>query len=357
MFKHGMGGIDLNADDILGRLSERRASEIAVVDSHTAGESTRVVLGGMPEPPPGSVADVRAWMQREADHLRRFLTSEPRGHRDLVGAWITEPRAEGADFGVVFMDAKRYPFACGTATVGAITTMIELGLTSPRGDRGEVVVDTPAGLVRAYAEREGARVRAVGFEMVPSCVLERAIPLELAGGERARADIVFVGGCLVLVSAADVPFPLAAESARDIVALGEAVIAAANQQRAPVHPISGEGATIDGCVFYDPSGDPDRRGAGAVVYGASHLDRSPCGTGTAAKMTRLYERGELALGERYENRGVLGTAFDGWLVEEALVGSRAGVRARIRASAQLVGMSALYLDPADPFPEGYLLPP
>ncbi len=348
---------DLGMGELLRRLP-RQPGEIAVVDSHTAGESTRVVLGGMPAPPKcESIADIRLWMQREADHARRLVTREPRGHRDIVGAWITAPRAEGADFGVVFMDAKRYPFACGTATVGAITTMIELGLATPRGERGEVVVDTPAGLVRAYAQLEGPRVRAVVLELVPSCVLADSVSLELAGGKRARACMVFVGGCLALVSTSDLQVPLAPDRATDIVAFGDAVVAAANDQHALSHPITGEAATVDGCVLYDPGGDAERRGAGAVVYGASHLDRSPCGTGTAAKMTRLFERGELSLGERYENRGILGTSFEGWLTEEVAVGSRRGVRAQIQTSAQLVGLGALFLDPADPFPDGYLLPP
>jgi proline racemase len=347
-------GLDLS--ELRNRLDARFQRRVLAVDSHTAGESTRVILGGLRAPDTlASVAQMRAWMQREADDLRRFITHPPRGHRDLVGAWITPPRAAGADFGVVFMDARRYPMACGTATVGAITTMVELGLVEPRGGAGEIAVDTPAGLVRARVRQEGGRAASVELQMMASCVVAEALPLALESGE-VEAEVIYVGGCLALVSSESMPCPLEPERAAEIVGFGEAVIAAANRARAIAHPITGEPTTIDGCVIFDPADDASRRGRGAVVYGAAHLDRSPCGTGTAAKMTRLYRRGELALGERYENRGILDTVFEGYLAEEAPVGDHAGVRAHIRTSAQLVSVGELLADPSDPFPSGFLLP-
>ncbi len=339
------------------RFAARSARRIKAVDSHTAGESTRVILDGMPEPPAGApAAEIRTWMQREADAWRRLLVCEPRGHRDLVGAWITPAPTSETDFGVVFMDARRYPFACGTATVGAITAMVELGLAEPRGDKGEIALDTPAGIVRARVQRDGDRVASVELEMVSSCVVAEALSLDLGALGRVVADVVYVGGCLALVSSEALPCALDPEHAADIVAFGERVIAAGNDQHALAHPISGDATTVDGCVIFDPAADAARRGRGAVVYGAAHLDRSPCGTGTAAKMTRLYARGELDLGERYENRGILDTAFTGHLAETVSVGATAGVRAHIRASAQIVKMCELVADPADPFPDGFLLP-
>lgn len=348
--------LDLTLSELARRMPERLTSRLTTVDSHTAGESTRVVLGGMPRPNGlRSMAEVRSWLAEEHDHLRRYLTREPRGHRDLVGAWVTEPRAQGADFGVVFMDARRYPFACGTATVGAITTLVELGLVTPRGADGAVVVDTPAGDVAARVAMDGGRVASVTLRMMPSFVEVEEAALDLGPLGRVEAAVVFVGGYLALVDARRLGLALEPQRAPDLASIGDAVVAAASAQLDVRHPTEDRAATIDGAVLYDPSGDDARRGYGTVVYGASHVDRSPCGTGTTAKMTRLHRLGRLGIDEVYESRGILGTTFEGRLVLELEVGGRPAVQAEITAAAQIVGLHELRLDEADPFPDGFVL--
>lgn len=350
-----MSALELTLSELASRLPERLGRAITAVDSHTAGESTRVLFGGMPRPDGlASMADVRRWLGSEHDDVRRFVTREPRGHRDLVGAWVTEPCDPSADFGVVFMDAQRYPFACGTATVGAVTTLVELGLVTPR--EGEVVVDTPAGPVVARVAVEEGRARAVTLTMMPSFVQAESVPLALDDGRRVDATVVFIGGYLALVDAAQLGLTIDPCHAPDIAAAGDAIVAAANAQHTVHAPSGRERTTVDGAVLYDPSGDAERRGFGTVVYGASHVDRSPCGTGTTAKMTRLHHLGRLAIGETYASRGILGTTFEGRLVRETTAGDWPAVQGEISASAHIVGVHELRLDgDADPFPDGFLL--
>lgn len=339
--------------DLLGRLPAHLGRRVTIVDSHTGGEQTRVVLGGVAAMD-GDAREKRRLLAGDHDQLRRYIAFEPRGHRDLVGAWVSPTPVPGAACAIVFMDAGRYPYACGTAIVGAVTTLVELGLAEPDADTGALRLDTPGGPVDTFVERDGDRVSAVAFELV-AAVLPRPAPAPVLGRAPIEADVVFVGGALALVSTDQLDVAIMPARAGELARLGEAILAAAHHGWSVTHPVTGEPATVDGVVFYDPSGHAEHRGSGAVMYGAAHIDRSPCGTGTAAKMALLYRRGELALEDRFENRGITGTCFAGEPVADETLGTTPALRVRIRATAHITGIGVLCADAdRDPFAGGFL---
>jgi proline racemase len=347
------------------------------VDSHTAGEATRLVIDGLPPIPGQTINDKRLYISEHLDYVRLLLAREPRGHRDTLAAIVTEPVSEGAAFGVVFMDACRYPYMCGHGTIGAVTTLIEMGWLEAQEPETVVIVDSPSGPVHTRARvrretlasdqrgqdrrpRERLRVESVAIQMESAFAFSLDQPLEVPGLGRITVDISFAGGFFAMVSADEVGLALTPENGPELARLGMLIIEAGNQQLKVQHPTRPYINTIDVAEFYDPAGHS--RGGGtrpvgknAVIYGEAHVDRSPCGTGTSAKMALLHRRGELALNQPFFNEGILGTTFEGRLVAETMVGDLPAVVPEVRGSAHVTGVHQFVLDPWDPFPQGFLL--
>ncbi|MBL7063878.1 MAG: proline racemase family protein [Anaerolineae bacterium] len=349
--------------NIAQQLLEQFPDRLVTIDSHTAGEPTRLIVGGVPPIPGETIADKRLYLMREWDHIRLQLTSEPRGHRDMIAALVTEPTTEGADFGLIYMDARRYPYLCGHATIGAVTTLVEAGAVEAVEPETLVTIDTPSGPATAVAHVQGQKVESVTIRLSPSFVYGENQPLNVPGLGRIQVDTVCVGGFFAMVSAEQIGLALKPENAGRLIELGMAIIESANEQLTVCHPARPEVTTVDVTEFYDLSGHRQGRGLSAVIYGESHIDRSPCGTGTSAKMALLHHRGQLALNQPYINAGILGTTFEGRLVAETMVGDPStgsgqalpAVVPEVRGSAHVTGVHQFVLDPRDPFPRGFLL--
>jgi len=338
------------------KLLELLPDQIITIDSHTAGEPTRLIVGGVPPIPGQTVADKRLYLIREWDHIRLQLTREPRGHRDMIAALVTEPVSEGADFGLIYMDARRYPYLCGHATIGAVTTLIEAGAVEAVGPETRVTIDTPSGPATATAHVQGGRVESVTIQLAPSFLYREGQPLDVPGLGRIEVDTVCVGGFFAMVSADQIGLELKPENARRLIELGMTIIDEANAQLTVRHPTRPEVTTVDVTEFYTGGEDEHGlKGSSAVIYGASHIDRSPCGTGTSAKMALLHHRVQLALNQDYVNTGILGTTFEGRLVEETMVGELPAVVPQVRGSAHVTGVHRFAVTPDDPFPEGFLI--
>ena len=336
-------------------------NQIIAVDSHTAGEPTRLVVGGLPPLPGDTVNDKRLYLQEHYDEARLLLTREPRGHRDMFGAVVTEPNSPDGDFGLIYMDARRYPYMCGHATIGAVTTFLEMGWLPVAAEATEqtVVVDTPSGPVptRAFLRRDAdgrVRVDSVAIRLVPSFVQTTERPLTVPGVGTFRVDLVCVGGYFAMISADQIEIALTAAKAPALARLGMAVIAAANEQLSIEHPTRPWVNTVDVTEIYEPHRGRDAPTRSAVVYGESHVDRSPCGTGTSAKMALYHHQGELAVGETIISEGLLGTTFRGRIVDTTTVGDRPAIVPEIRGSAHLTGLHRFFVRDDDPFPEGFL---
>jgi len=341
---------------------ERFGDPLVTVDSHTAGEPTRLVVGGLPRLPGETINDKRLYVSEKLDHVRLLLTREPRGHRDMFGAIITEPTSEDGDFGLIFMDAVRYPYMCGHGTIGAVTCFIEMGwLDVPAtADQMTIKVDTPSGQVKAQAdlrrtENGQVRVRSVAIQLESAFTYQEGVPLMVPGFGDFRVDLVAAGGFFAMVSSDQIEMDLSAENARSLAALGMAIIEAGNEQLTVQHPDHSYVDTIDVTEFYDPDGHPPARGCNAVVYGDHHVDRSPCGTGTSAKMALLHARGQMALGDVLINEGLLGSTFEGRIIEETRVGTYSAIVPEIRGTAHLTGLHRFVVQDDDPFRMGFLL--
>jgi proline racemase len=344
----------LNLDRIATGFLSRFKNRMVTIDSHTQGEPTRLLVGGMGFLTGKTIKDKRDDFESRFDPVRTLLTREPRGHRGIMAAVVTEPVSENGDFGLFYMDARRYPYLCGHATIGAVASLIETGALEAGDGERDIIVDTPSGPLSAHARVREGRVESVAIDMVPAFVFATGQTLEVPGFGPLPLDLVCVGGFFAMVSAPAIGIDLVPANSHRLISLGMAVIEAANQAFSVRHPERPEVATVDVTEFYaEDSGG--HSGRNVVIYGESHMDRSPCGTGTTAKMTLLHHRGRLAPGEIYKNASPLGTVFEGRVIETVSVGEFNGIVAQIRGNAQITGFHQFVVDPRDPFQQGFLL--
>jgi proline racemase len=349
----------LELDRIAEGFIKRYPKRLLTIDSHTQGEPTRLLVGGLTRLPGETMLAKRTYFESHHDAVRKQLTREPRGHRGIMAAVVTEPVSPAGDFGLFYMDARRYPYLCGHATIGAVASLVAAGaLSAPEGE-SVITVDTPSGPMAAHTLVQAGRVVSVAIDMVPSFVFDTDLAVTVPGYDRLPVDLVCVGGFFAMVAARALGLAPTAANSHKLVPLGMAVIEAANRAFTVLHPQRPEVASVDVTEFYEEGHHEEGRqgstGRGLVVYGEFHMDRSPCGTGTAAKMTLLHHRGALEPGEVYRNRSPLGTVFEGRIVDTVKIGPFDGIVAQIRGNAQITGHHQFVLDPHDPFPEGYLL--
>ena len=320
---------------------------VRAVDSHTEGMPTRVVVDGVGELPGATMRERQAWLARERDGLRGMLMREPRGHAAMSGAILQRPTRSGADFGVIFVEVSGYLPMCGHGTIGVATTLVAEGLVEVREPETTIRLDVPAGLVEARVRVEDGRAVAVTIRNVPSFLY--ASDQEAAG---IAFDLAFGGNFFAIADAAAAGLEVEPENAAVLVAAGLELMAAVGD---PVHP---EDPTIHGChhVIWTAPPRPGADGRAATAIHPGWLDRSPCGTGTSARLAQLHARGELALGTEFVHESILGTRFTGRLVEAAAeVGGRPAVVPEITGRAWITGRGDYLLDPDDPFPAGFEL--
>ena len=339
---------------------------VETVDSHTAGECTRLVTGGLPPIPGKTVAEKLAYVEDHLPWVPGFLLLEPRGHKDMFGAILVPPCSPEADIGVLFMDNQGYEPMCGHAVIGTVTTVLEMGMFEMSDPETCIVLDTPSGLVRAYAQTVEGRVGSVSFENVPAFVYRSDLVLSVpeVGDVRGRtinvrADIVFGGLFFVFVDARGIEIELVPENAARLADLGMRILTVANEHVAVRHPdLPHIDRIIDLRFYVEPGGDgADSRNV--VILGDHMVDRSPCGTGTSAETALRYARGRLRLGESFVTESIIGTRFTGQAVAETQVGNGTevfpAVVPRITGRAYVTGFHRFALDPEDPFPEGFRL--
>jgi proline racemase len=332
----------------------RAARYLAAVDSHTEGMPTRVVTGGVGPIPGATMLERKLHFEAEMDHLRLLLMREPRGHSAMSGAILQPPTREDADWGVLFIEVSGCLPMCGHGTIGVATVLVESGMVEVTEPETVIALDTPAGLVRVRVAVEDGRATAVTLRNVPSFLLGRDRTVEVEGLGELTYDMAFGGNFYALLPAAAAGVEVDSAASDELIERGLAIMAAINRADMPVHP---EDARIAGCrhvVFHAPGADgAHARNATSIEPG--WLDRSPCGTGTCARMASLHARGELALGEAFVNESVIGTRFTGRLVQATTVGALPAVVPEITGRAWVTGMGQYLLDPSDPFPAGFAL--
>ncbi|WP_432974581.1 proline racemase family protein [Dactylosporangium sp. CA-233914] len=335
-----------------------RANRVfAAVDSHTEGMPTRVITGGVGVIPGGTMADRRRYFLDNLDHLRTLLMYEPRGHGAMSGAILQPPTRPDADWGVLYIEVSGCLPMCGHGTIGVATVLVETGMVTVTEPVTEIRLDTPAGLVVAEVQVSDGHADAVTLRNVPSFAYELDAVVETASFGPVRLDVAFGGNfyAIVELDALGIPFtPAEAPARQRLLDAGLEIMDAVTEQVAPKHP---EQPEISGChhVYLAAPGSNAITSRHAMAIHPGWFDRSPCGTGTSARMAQLHARGELALDADFVNESIIGSRFVGRLVGTTTVGGRPAVLPTVTGRAWITGMGQYLLDPTDPFPAGFLL--
>ncbi|MEV5754771.1 proline racemase family protein [Actinoallomurus sp. NPDC052308] len=325
------------------------------VDSHTEGMPTRVVTGGVGVIPGATMFERRAYFMEHLDHIRTLLMYEPRGHASMSGAILQPPTRPDADYGVLYIEVSGCLPMCGHGTIGVATVLVETGMVEVTEPVTTIRLDTPAGLVvTEVAVRDGA-AKSVTIRNVPSFVDALDQTVDVPGIGPVTYDMAYGGNFYAILPIERVGLPFDRERKNDILSAGLATMAAINEQRRPVHP---ENPDIAGChhVQFVAPGSDAKHSRHAMAIHPGWFDRSPCGTGTSARLAQLHARGELAPGAEFVNESFIGSRFIGRIAEETTVaGSRPAIVPAITGRAWVTGTAQYLLDPDDPFPEGFLL--
>lgn len=327
---------------------------VQAVDSHTEGMPTRVITGGVGVFPGETMAQRRQWFIDHNDDMRTWLMYEPRGHASMSGAILQPPTRPDADFGVLFIEVSGLLPMCGHGTMGTATVLVETGMVPAVEPITTIRLDTPAGLVVAgVAVRDGG-AESVTLTMVPSFCLGLDRTVEVDGFGTVRYDMAFGGNFYAIVNLDEVKLPFDRSERDRLLAAGLAIMDAINEQDRPEHP---ERPDISGChhVYLEAPGSTARYSRHAMAIWPGWFDRSPCGTGTSARIAQLHARGELAVGDRFVNESFIGSQFAGTIAETTTVGGLPAVIPRVTGRAWITGMGQYVLDPTDPFPAGFLV--
>jgi proline racemase len=333
---------------------------IRSIDAHAAGEPLRLVTEGLPSPEGASMLEKRTWAMKRLDHLRMSIMLEPRGHTDMYGALLTEPVSPDAHAGILFMHNQGWSTMCGHGIIAVTTIAIERGLIwSAREGKPATVdlrYDTPAGPVnaRAHLAHHGSavRVESVAFRNVPSFVFEPAVRVVI-GGRRIPVDVAFGGAFYAIVDAEAAGLPIDSAHLPELRKLGMAIAREVETLRRIVHPDDAGLEGIYGTIFTAPAHLPEAHLRNVTIFADAEVDRSPCGTGTAAVMAVLNDMGLLVDDLPFVHESIVGTTFTGRIVERLLVGERQAIVPEIEGSAWITGEHAFLIDGDDPLRAGF----
>jgi proline racemase len=329
--------------------------EVSTVDFHCGGEPFRIVTDGVGLLKGATILEKRRDAAERLDEIRRLLVNEPRGHADMYGCFVTEPDDEGADLGVVFFHNEGYSTACGHGTIALVTWALESGRIPIAQPETEVIVDVPSGRLACVARAEGGRVLAVRFRNVPSFVLARDLTVDTTRGP-VTLDIAYGGA---FYASLDAPrHGLAVEPSRlpELIALQRELRPAIEAAVEVVHPLEPELRGIYGVIFFQAEADgPPLAQRNVADFADGEVDRSPCGSGTSARLAVLQARGELSIGDELRHLSIVGTEFRGRILASAEVAGRLAVSTEIEGAAHLTGYHRFVLEDRDPLGTGFLL--
>jgi proline racemase len=338
---------------------------LETVEVHAEGEPGRVVMNAGEFVVGATMAERLAYCRDNLDDVRKLLLHEPRGYPGLCGVFIVPPVETGSHFGIIVLEQGGFTPMSGSNTMCAVTAVLESGMIPVQEPVTEVQIDTPVGVVQAVTRVERGRVRAVTVLNVPAFVVDLDVPLEVPGVGTVQADIVFGGQFFAQVRAADLGVELVPENGRELVRLGAVIKIAALEQTTVVHPVNPEINRINLVMLHSGGRQPGREDRNTVIITNGELraddpttwtgalDRSPCGTGTSARMAALYARGQLAILEDFHHRSIVGSEFVGRLRGVAELAGRPAVLPTITGGAWVTGRARWSVDDADIFPTGF----
>ena len=332
----------------------RARRQITVVGCHAGGEVGNVVVGGV-LPPPGATVFEQMQSLAADDSLRRLLLREPRGSVAVHANLVVPPTRDDCDAGYIIMEPTEYPAMSGSNTICVATVLLETGMVEMREPETTLRLEAPAGVVEVRAACRDGRCESIELTNVP-CFADRIdAPLEVDGLGTLTVDVAFGGMWYAIADASALGFELVPAEARELSLAGERIRAAAREQLPCAHPENPAIAGVSIVQIAEPWQGVGAVSRNAVVVAPGRLDRSATGTGLSARMAALHARGLMKAGDAMTAASVIGSTFDGRIVSETTVGDRAAIVPAIRGSAWITGVTQVYVDPDDPFPEGYLL--
>lgn len=324
------------------------------VDAHTCGNPVRVVVGGGPILPHVSMAEKRQIFLRDHDWVRKALMFEPRGHDVMSGTILYPPSREDCDIGVLFIEVSGCLPMCGHGTIGTVTAALEEGLVVPR-EEGKLAIEAPAGRVAIEYVRNGQYVEQVRLYNVASYLHASDVEIEVPELGRLSIDLSYGGNYYVIIEPQANWAGLDDMSARDIVSLSPKIRHAVQERLAPVHPEDDRIVGVSHVMWCDAPRNPRAHARNAVFYGEKAIDRSPCGTGSSARMAQLVAKGRLAVGDEFVHESIIGTLFDCRVEAAEQVGNFSAILPSISGWARVIGHNTIYVDDVDPLARGFQL--
>jgi proline racemase len=328
---------------------------IETVDYHTGGEPFRIITGGVERLHGRTILDKRRHAAERHDHIRRLLVFEPRGHADMYGCFVTDPEDPQGDIGVVFFHNAGYSTACGHGTIALVTWALEHGVLPRTGPDVEVVVDAPSGRLHTVAHVEGTKVTSVRFRNVPSFIESTGLQVSTPRGT-VSADVSFGGAFYASVDVREVGLSVTPGDLDELISLGRHIKKEIEASQEVVHPLEHELRDVYGVIFFEPdTGGGDLCQRNVTIFADGEVDRSPCGSGTSARLALLDATGELPRGATLLHRSIVETEFTAQVVGEERVGDKDAVITEVEGSAFYTGRHEFTLDPNDHIGTGFLL--
>ena len=330
---------------------------ITTIDAHTAGEPLRVITSGYPDLPGDTILAKRRYAREHYDHLRTALMWEPRGHADMYGCIITEPERPSSDLGVLFLHNEGYSTMCGHGIIGLAKVGLDTGLIDKPGDNPIIKMDTPAGMVTAYAKRqpETGRVIQVSFHNVPSFVYTLDQIVDIPGIGPIRYDIAFGGAFYAFCRAEDLGVGLTDTDVRQLIDVGMRVKQAVMASQPIRHPFADDLNFLYGTIIVGAAYNPAHHSRNVCIFANGEVDRCPTGTGVSARAALHHARGELPLNESFIVESILGTTFTGQVIASTKFGPYDAIIPQITGTAHIIGRNELLIDPEDPLQNGFIL--
>jgi proline racemase len=328
---------------------------VQVIDTHTFGEPTRVINGGLLKLKGNTVAEQRDYMVEHYQWFRNSLIQEPRGHRDMFGAVLLPPLKEGVDFGVIYMDNANFLNMCGHATIGVATAIVETGLVEVKGEETELVLDTPAGLVYPRVKVENNRVTSVTFKNVPGFLEKQDVIINAGDLGEIKVDISFGGNYFAWVDIEQLGETIHVSNGSKLKAMAKVIKEEVNKVVKVQHPTKPYINHIDIVTFFGKPTIPEATYKNVHIFSENQADRSPGGTGTTAMVSRMIGRGELEVGQEVVCEGFVGGKFYGKAIEKVSLGEKEAYMTEVKGSAFITGFNNILIDPNDPFKHGFMV--
>ncbi|WP_404405766.1 4-hydroxyproline epimerase [Pelagibacterium halotolerans] len=324
------------------------------IDGHTCGNPVRLVSGGGPRLEGATMLEKRAHFLEQFDWIRTALMFEPRGHDMMSGAILYPPTREDCDVAILFIETSGCLPMCGHGTIGTVTMALENGLVTPR-DPGVLRLDTPAGLVVAEYRQEGRFVEEVRLTNVPSFLYATGLSAEVPGLGAVRVDVAFGGNFYAIVDPQETFRDMADHRAVDLIGWSPQLRAALNAKYEFVHPEKPQISGLSHILWTGAPTEPGGTARNAVFYGDKAIDRSPCGTGTSARMAQWAAKGKLAVGDEFIHESIIGSLFRGRIEGVAKVGDFDAIIPSVGGWARMTGYNTIFVDPRDPYAHGFVV--